>query len=218
MTVPTQTSFVLKPGAVSVPAAGENPARKSGAHTRLVQNGLGTIRSTQRCRLRADAGPAASRRALLSLQEAFESGRDRFGSDSIITRYRQSRHLIVDASGKQIALARNAGAHDPYGARAQSHDPAPGNVFAERLPRPRAALRREGRARAALLFGNFAHHANSWGIAVPSASPSAPYNGSLHLRPTIPAWQRPAPGCCAWGWRDASPCWTQARAARSAFS
>src|SRR6202521_1340790 len=102
MTVPTQTSFVLNTWGGLRAGAGRKPSRESGA-SHLARTELSrhhpvhtTLRVAHGCwNLR-------SRRALLSLQGAFESGRDRLGFRLIHYSVQGNHvHLIVEASGKQ---------------------------------------------------------------------------------------------------------------------
>jgi putative transposase len=208
MTVPTQTSFVLNTWGGLRAGAGRKPSRKSGAshlsrpelsrhhpvHTTLrVAHGCWNLRS---------------RRALLSLQGAFESGRDRLGFRLIHYSVQGNHvHLIVEASGKQ-SLSRGMQGLTIRMARALNRMmQRRGKVFAERFHAHVLRSRREVAHALRYVFGNFAHHAKAWGLEIRRAF-CDPFS-SVEWFAAPPPDDAPVAAPSTWllrvGWRGASP-------------
>src|SRR4030081_3561338 len=104
---------------------------------------------------------------LLALQGAFEGGRDRFGFRLIHYSIQGNHvHLIVEASDKH-SLSRGMQALMIRMARALNRMMhRRGSVFADRFHAHVLRSRREVAHALRYVFGNFAHHAKSWGAQI----------------------------------------------------
>jgi REP element-mobilizing transposase RayT len=186
--------------------AGRKPSRESGA-SHLARPELSrhhpvhtTLRVAHGCwNLR-------SRRALLALQGAFEGGRNRFGFRLIHYSVQGNHvHLIVEASDKQ-SLSRGMQALTIRMARALNRMmQRRGSVFADRFHAHVLRSRREVAHALRYVFGNFAHHARTWGAQI-RASFCDPFSSVAWFAAEVPE-DAPVAAPGTWllrvGWRGA---------------
>jgi REP element-mobilizing transposase RayT len=147
-----------------------------------------------------------SRRALLALQGAFEGGRNRFGFRLIHYSVQGNHvHLIVEAADKQ-SLSRGMQALTIRMARALNRMmQRRGGVFADRFHAHVLRSRREAAHALRYVFGNFAHHAQRWGVEIRAAF-CDPFSSVAWFAAEVPE-EAPVAAPATWllrvGWRDA---------------